>query len=231
MDKNEFSIARINRLDALLDSKEEFLSTLSSLTTRGSIACHNWKKDFPPGPCSRSVAFSMAFSHRYLYVVWHMASDGLLALNSSDLAPVARDHCVEVFLQVPGQDEYWNFEVNALGALNASHRVSRPHPVRLTAGELAAVKRMGTYVGREPFEVPSTERCVWWVSLAIPWALLGLGGGSLPSYLLGNLYACAGAVENPYYISCFPIDTPRPDFHRPECFGKIKMLQHDEQRN
>ncbi|MDE6449753.1 MAG: hypothetical protein K2L41_06690, partial [Muribaculaceae bacterium] len=36
-----------------------------------------------------------------------------------------------------------------------------------------------------------------------------------------QLYSCASAIESPYYLSWSPIDTPRPDFHRPEFFGYL----------
>lgn len=229
MDKKQFYISRINDLDALLDNEKMFLSTLSSCTARGSIACHNWEKDFPHRfpilNCGWEVMFRMAFSEGYLYVYWHLVSDGLRALHTTDLSPVAQDNCMELFLQVPGQDEYWNFEVNALGTLNASHRVTRPQPVRLTPQELASIKRMGSHVGHAPFNDTTAEPYNWWVALAIPWKVMGLDAHLLPPHLMGNLYACAGAIEKPYYISCFPIDTERPDFHRPDFFGKIILSQ------
>ena len=28
----------------------------------------------------------------------------------------------------------------------------------------------------------------------------------------------------PHYLSWMPIDTPKPDFHRPEFFGKINFV-------
>ena len=36
--------------------------------------------------------------------------------------------------------------------------------------------------------------------------------------LEGNLYKCADKAKTPHYLSAFPIDTEKPDFHRPEFF-------------
>ena len=229
MDKNSFSIPRIDQLDNLFERNEdEFLSVLSSRTPRGSIHYHNWEEQFPhrfPNyPANQHVMFRMAVSRTQLYVYWHMVSDGLKATHNKDLEPVAQDNCMEIFLQVPGNDEYWNFEVNALGALNASHRVERSNPTRLTHEQLKSVGRTGSHVNSEPFTTHNDT--VWWVALAIPLNLIGLDGDNLPEYIKGNLYACAGGIERPYYISCFPINTPKPDFHRPEFFGKI-YLPHE----
>ncbi len=42
-----------------------------------------------------------------------------------------------------------------------------------------------------------------------------------PVVMAGNLNKCASATSAPHYLSWNPIDTPTPDFHRPEFFGKI----------
>ena len=227
MDRNSFSISRIDALDAKWAVEEEFLSFFSSLTARDAIACHNWEKDFPHRfphyPHNQHVMFRMAYSGRFLYVYWHMVSDGLKALYAADLEPVAQDHCMEFFVQLPNEKEYWNFELNALGTLNASHRVERPCPTRLSTEQLRSVLRKGSHVGASPFEIKE-DTTAWWVAVAIPWELFGVRPGSFPDFLMGNLYACAGSIEHPYYISCFPITTERPDFHRPEFFGKINLL-------
>lgn len=227
MDRNCFSITRIDELDAKWNNEEQLLSIFSSRTARGTIACHNWEKDFPhhfPNyPHNQHVMFRMAYSGQHLYISWQMLSDGLKAIHTNDLEPVAQDHCMEFFVQLPGEKEYWNFELNALGTLNASHRVERPCPTRLTTEQLQSVRRHGSHVGLQPFEIKE-EPTIWWIAVAIPWSLLGVTGEALPEYLLGNLYACAGNIEHPYYISCFPITTKRPDFHRPEFFGKIHLL-------
>ena len=36
-----------------------------------------------------------------------------------------------------------------------------------------------------------------------------------------NFQAVCSAGNPPYYMSWSPIDTPKPDFHRPEFFGEI----------
>ncbi len=223
MDRNSFSIGHVDSLDAMWNDEQEFLFTMSSKTARQAIACGNWEKDFPSGHTGPHAMARMAYSATHLYVCWHMRSNGLRALHATDLSPVAQEHCVEFFVQLPGEKTYWNFEVNALGTLNASHRVERPCPTRLTGEQLRAVRRHGSHVGLRPFEIKE-EPTAWWVAIAIPWSLIGVTAGELPRYLRGNLYACAGGIDHPYYLSRFPITTPRPDFHRPDFFGTIHLL-------
>jgi hypothetical protein len=39
--------------------------------------------------------------------------------------------------------------------------------------------------------------------------------------LRGNLYKCADKSKTPHYLSAFPIETEKPDFHRPEFFQEF----------
>ena len=101
-----------------------------------------------------------------------------------------------------GSDEYWNFEFNCAGVANASHRRTRPEPVRLTAEELASIVR------RPEGDVPD---------VAIPWRLTGIVPAAGTRFK-ENVYACASKALHPYYMSFAPIATEKPDFHRPEHF-------------
>jgi hypothetical protein len=39
--------------------------------------------------------------------------------------------------------------------------------------------------------------------------------------LRGNLYKCADKSKTPHYLSAFPVETEKPDFHRPEFFHEF----------
>ena len=57
----------------------------------------------------------------------------------------------------------------------------------------------------------------------IPLSILGLDTDHKPEKLLGNFYKCGDATEMPHYLSWNPIQTERPDFHRPEFFGELYL--------
>lgn len=161
----------------------------------------------------------MAYSDKFLYVNYFVRYNYLRAVNYKNNSPVAEDSCVEFFLQTPGSEEYWNFEFNCIGAINASHRKDRKHPIRLTDMELATVKRYAT-CGNNPFQ--ELEGIFnWGLAIAIPFELIGVDVSKLPIEMKGNLYKCASATSMPHYLSWAPIKTDKPDFHRPEYFGKI----------
>ncbi|MBR5638641.1 MAG: hypothetical protein IKW83_02645 [Muribaculaceae bacterium] len=180
------------------------------------VECVNWQEEFPYKPfCSFVVAVSLT----RLYVFYSVISKDLRAVHTSDLSPVAEDSCVEFFMQIPGQEEYWNFEFNCIGTLNASHRVERTNPTRLTPEELASIGRYSS-CGNEMIEEQDGTFC-WDLVVSIPLKLVGLDGDNLPDYVTGNFYKCGSKTAHPHYVSWNAIDSDRPDFHRPECFGTL----------
>ena len=66
----------------------------------------------------------------------------------------------------------------------------------------------------------------WWaVRYRVPFALIvSLYGRApeVPGTLRGNFYCCDETLR-PHFGSWSPIEAPRPDFHRPECFGTLVM--------
>ncbi len=180
------------------------------------IECVNWKDDFPYKP---STSFVIAVSSTRLYVFFSVISKDLRAVNAEDLSPVAQDSCVEFFMQVPGSEEYWNFEFNCIGTLNGSHRVERPAPTRLLPEELSSIKRYAS-CGNEPFEEQEGTFC-WDLTVSIPLELVGLDADNLPEFIKGNFYKCGAKTAHPHYVSWNAIESTTPDFHRPDCFGKL----------
>ena len=153
------------------------------------INCVNWEDKYPYHPIT---VFSMAYSDKFLYVNYFVRCNYLRAVNYKNNSPVAEDSCVEFFLQTPGSEEYWNFEFNCIGAINASHRKDRKHPIRLTDMELATVKRYAT-CGNNPFQ--ELEGIFnWGLAIAIPFELIGVDVSKRPIEMKGNLYKCASAT-------------------------------------
>jgi len=180
------------------------------------IDCVNWPQEFPYKPYS---TFVVAVSATRLYVYFSVICKDLRAQVTKDLGPVADDSCVEFFMMVPGNEEYWNFEFNCIGILNGSHRVVRPEPMRLTSEELSSIKRYSS-CGSDAIEEQDGTFC-WDLTISIPLNLLGLDAENLPDYIMGNFYKCAGKTTNKHYVTWNPIESEKPDFHRPDCFGKL----------
>lgn len=160
-----------------------------------------------------------AYSKQYIYVHFIVRENGLRAMNEKNLSPVADDSCVEFFLKTPNSKEYWNFEFNCIGAVNASHRETRPNAIRLNDSEIASIKRYAS-LGNVTFGEKKGIH-TWTLTVAIPRTLIKLNDSGNLSHLFGNFYKCAGKAEHPHYLSWAPIKSDKPNFHLPDFFGKI----------
>ena len=121
------------------------------------------------------------------------------------------DSCVEIFLQNPANPaEYFNFETTSRGFVLAAHGTGRNDRQTLSLEAIAKIKRSGT--------APSIQddSVYWTMMIEIPAEIFGIKKFEEP--LCGNLYKCADKANTPHYLSAFPIETERPDFHRPEFF-------------
>lgn len=197
-------------------SLEDTANILEEKGVRESIQSVNWRDKFPYQPLS---VIAVAHSGKYLYIDFFVRCNYLRAVNYQNNSPVSEDSCVEFFVAPKCDNHYWNFEFNCIGTINASHRTERKNPTRLTADELARVKRYAS-CGTRPFnEVEGLF--TWNLTVAIPLDMIGVAYDGVPVEMTGNFYKCASATSLPHYMSWNPIDTEKPDFHRQEFFGKI----------
>ena len=92
---------------------------------------------------------------------------------------------------------------------------NRSHREEISAEEYATIQRKVT--------PPQIDKSLisWGLKVLIPAKLIGGASDLTQKMLHGNLYKCADKSETPHYLSLFPIDTEKPDFHRPEFFQKL----------
>ena len=121
------------------------------------------------------------------------------------------DSCVEVFLQNPANPaEYFNFETTSRGFVLAARGTGRENRQTLPLDAIAKIKRSGS--------APSIQddSVYWCMEIEIPAEIFGIQAFEAP--VRGNLYKCGDKANTPHYLSAFPIETEKPDFHRPEFF-------------
>lgn len=172
------------------------------------ISTANWPA-FPVGP---ATLFKIARMGEQLCLLFEVNEENPRTANFADGQPVYQDSCVEFFCKAPGSDRYFNFEFNSAGACLASSRRARKEDVRpLTADEYASIRRVSTRADRS-----------WLLMVTIPLNLI-FGEGPVGDKLLANFYKCGDLTAQPHYLSWAPIDAPKPDFHRPECFGELTL--------
>lgn len=174
-------------------------------------------KEYPYRPI---VTVNLAADENYIFARFFVKGLGLKAIYSKTNEPVWQDSCVEVFIADADGQGYHNFEFNCIGTLLSSYRKARKVDVRpITEEDAAKILRYAS-AGIEPFEEIEGEHS-WTLTVGIPFSLVGYD--KRPDELQGNFYKCANYSKWPHYLSWAPIDTPAPDFHRPEFFGTLKL--------
>lgn len=212
----KITLSRIDSLDSLRGDADALTALLDDKGVRGQISHVGWPGLFPYRPMA---SFSAAYSASALYIDFLVRCNYLRAENYLPQSPVSEDSCVEFFVEPRPGGEYWNFEFNCIGAVNASHRLSRPAPTRLTEAEISTILRYPS-CGTRPFR-ELEGLFTWNLLVSIPFTLIGLDAGNLPEKMRGNFYKCASATSEPHFLTWNPVFTERPDFHRPEFFGDI----------
>lgn len=202
-------------LDVLDMSSVGFL--MENKAHREYIDVINWE-EYPYKPI---VAFDIARTDVNLYIRYFVKGNSLKAVYGSDGSPVHTDSCVEFFMKTLDDHNYMNFEFNCIGTCDAARRQSRDIKRSFTTDEYNSIRRYSS-LERTPF----TEKMgmhSWELVVSIPLKLMGLDPANLPEKIMGNFYKCADNTEFPHFVSWNPIDTPMPDFHRPEFFGEIYL--------
>ena len=131
---------------------------------------------------------------------------------TKDGDPCWQDSCVEVF--IASHNGYYNIETNAAGKSLAEFGSSRNGRRQFEPLEYYSLQRR---VLMEPTARPDGQ-IQWVLQLRISNEKLQLSPVEL---VIGNLYKCGSMARIPTYLCAFKVDTPTPDFHRPEFFRNI----------
>lgn len=214
----ELKVPYLPQLDSSMGS-DEIINILDSAAPRGTIESVNWAEEYPYHPLT---TFNIAHNGKMLYIDFFVRCNFLRAENFENLSPVSEDSCVEFFVEPTGELPYWNFEFNCIGTVNASHRMERKSPTRLTNEEIARIERYPS-CGTRPFR-ELEGLFTWNLLVAIPLDLIGVKYEGKPIEMRGNFYKCASAASQPHFLSWSPIKTAKPDFHQPDFFSKITLL-------
>ena len=167
-----------------------------------------WAGDYRPG--ARAY---LAWDEAGLKVLLCAFEENISARVRAFGGDVWTDSCLEFFFR-PFEDDprYVNIEVNAAGAALIALGADRECRTRLTDCPNGMNIQASDHAGG------------WWaVSYTVPFAMIEslFGRKFAPSGAFrGNFYKCDESIH-PHFGSWSPIDAPQPDFHRPECFGRL----------
>ncbi len=131
--------------------------------------------------------------------------------------PVYTDSCMECFFNLfpKKSKDYINLETNSNGAYIFSFGPGRGDVRTHILPKLGIAPNVRI--------TKSTE--AWIADITIGndalFAVYGNFELSIGHRFIANFYKCGQDGENPHFITWNKVDTPKPDFHRPEFFGEI----------
>jgi len=174
-----------------------------------------WPGEFPYAPV---VNARLAHTADAILVRFDVTEKNVKAVATENNGNVWEDSCVEFFVKVPGSENYFNFETNCIGVGLAAKRRSRSDCDHFDDATMARIERRSSL----PLQIIDTKGdCTWSLELKVPFDLLGCE--DVPEELFANLYKCGDKTEEAHFLSWNPVLTEKPDFHRPEYFGKLIM--------
>lgn len=214
--KPSLTVPYLPELDNL--EVDDIIKQLDDNGRRETVGCLNWKDQFPYHPLT---TFSIAHSGTHIYIDFFVRCNYLRAVNYQNNSSVHQDSCVEFFVAPTGQVPYYNFEFNCIGTIHAACRMDRHTGTPLSDEQLDRVRRYPS-CGTRPFQ-ELEGMFTWNLLVAIPLDIMGVKYEGKPIKMHGNFYKCADETASPHFLSWAPIDTPQPDFHRPEFFADITL--------
>ena len=175
----------------------------------------NWPAEWPYAPI---CAGRIARSDDALVVDFRVSGLDLRAQNLKDNGRQWEDSCVEFFVKDPSTDDYYNFEINPLGKILACYGPAREGRKKRSPSQMEKILRISSVEGPQEFE---GGVFTWRVAVVIPFGLIGIDPDNMPESISANFYKCGDKSAHPHFVSWNPVDTPKPDFHVPACFGTL----------
>jgi len=150
-------------------------------------------------------------SNRYVHL--RALQKDIRAEYTAPLSPVYKDSCLEFFFMPEGGDRYFNLEINPKGCLyiELGHNKSdRFIQYRDDISDRFDIKTEKTDDGWEVF-----------YRIPLDFIRLFYPDFEFNGSLAANIYKCVDMTTVKHYLSWNPVNSEKPDFHRPQDFGKM----------
>ena len=187
-----------------------------------TVSAVNWPEKYPYLPV---VDFAAAHNGTNLLIHYRVTEKRTLGTMENDLDAVYKESCCELFCMNEGDSLYYNIESNCLGSILMECGRGRDNRTVSSAGNLQLIDRWAS-LGRKSIGLIAQETH-WELALVVPISAFwrhNYGTLSGKTFLV-NVYNCVGSGDDRQYVTWNPIDTPSPDFHRPEYFKRLYFAQ------
>lgn len=171
----------------------------------------------------------LQYDDGFLYLIFRVQDHCVKAVTAETHGPVYQDSCVEFFFAPHSSkpSDYFNLEINCCGVLLAQHHTGpRENSRFLDLSDCQIIRIAASACG--PIRQEITKPVTWTVEYALPFEVLSrytaIEKPAPGVHWRGNFYKCADGCSSPHWISWSPVYSEKPDFHRPEYFGRLKFI-------
>lgn len=177
---------------------------------RAQIDCYKWSEGYAP----KAFGQLIYIKNKGFALKMTAYEQAPKAVYTEYNQPVYEDSCLEFFVRFNKDNPlYMNLEMNSNGAFLASVRVERKNKTNIhNLIDLPAIKA-------DIFdEFWTVETFFTLEQIEAMFGKINLKKGYV---FYGNFYKCGDKTAKPHYGMWSLIKTDKPDFHRPEYFGKL----------
>ena len=210
----------VHKISSLNFSNAEELDNAFESTEPQKVKYCNWAKEFPYAP---NVEFRIFHTGDFLFIRFYVQEECTAAIIKNDNGNVWTDSCVEFFISPDEGKSYYNFETTCIGRMLLAHHLSREEAEYASTEILASVKRTPSLPRQNFQEICGDNR--WTLTLQIP--PKALFKHQITTWdnteASANFYKCGDNLSRQHFLSWAPIDTEKPDFHRPDFFQPLKF--------
>jgi hypothetical protein len=199
---------------------DEISEKLDCLNFKNPIEVLNWK-GFGYKP---DVKFSIAYTGHEILLKFYVTEQWFKAEKTETNQDVYEDSCVEFFVSPSDDEIYYNLEFNGIGTCLMGSGTGREDRKRTDPQIISRIRRK-TSVGEKSVSEKSGGFS-WTITMAIPFnvffhhSITELNGKTFRA----NFYKCGDKLYVPHYVTWNPVETEKPDYHRPESFGVLKFV-------
>lgn len=171
------------------------------------------------------VEVKLVYSDLALYSIFRVEDQHVRATTKAHQGPVYEDSCVELFFtpEANRQQRYFNLEVNCSGKILFHYQSKPRNGISLPDSSISKIDIASTLPSI--IEPENNAPLTWLVAWRLPFEVLSAYPGfTVPqsgTVWHGNFYKCADKSSHPHWLTWAEIDHPKPDFHRPDCFGEL----------
>jgi hypothetical protein len=170
------------------------------------------------------VSFSIAHSTDCIFIKYDVQEHEVLARYRKTNDPVYKDSCVEFFIAFDDDQAYYNLEFNRFGTCLGSFGPGKEARTLLPVEQLEAIRYERTLLQKREAKEPAVN---WTLTLAIPVQVFSFHhfNSFQGKKCKVNFYKCGDDLSQPHYLAWNNIESPKPNFHLPDFFGRAEFKE------